>query len=376
MRKFLIALSIGAGLLVMQSASADVLKTGHPTEYVVVKGDTLWDIAGRFLDKPWQWPQIWKKNPQIKDPHWIYPGDVVRLVYIDGKPYLTVNETPPQNGSSTPVGAIDTALYRTYLKDLRVVSDFRSMPYVLGNEEGHLLGGSDQVIYVHGLRNVDVGKPVEIFRATAHFGSSHKGRHQRLSSSHLNARGDRMALDGEHLWNTPSDKPGSRTYVGTEMARVGSGVVSRQNGDTATITVTEANREIRQGDRVAPSAAADYDPYYFPTPGPDIGAEMRIIAVRDGMIAGGRTVVAIPFGSQQGLKNGSTYSIWRPGDIEADRIKHRNEIAAQGSRKHMPPERVGTLMVFRTFDKLSYALVMDNALPVLPGYFLRHPDAN
>ena len=103
---------------------------------------------------------------------------------------------------------------------------------------------------------------------------------------------------------------------------------------------------------------------------------MRIIAVRDGMIAGGRSIVAIPLGSLQGIRNGNTYSIWRPGDVEADRIKHGNEIAAQSDRKHMPQERVGTLMVFRTFDKVSYAIVMNNALPIMPGYFLRHPDAN
>lgn len=376
MRKLLIALTMSASLLVMQTAAADVLKTGHPTEYVVVKGDTLWDIAGRFLDKPWQWPQIWKGNPQIKNPNLIYPGDVVRLVYIDGKPYLTVNDSGTRGSGGSPVGAIDTSVYRAYLKDLRISSDFKTMPYVLGNQEGHLLGTTDKAIYVHGLQDVGVGENVEIFRATTHFGSGYMDTHNRLSTSHLDARGDRMAVDGEHLWNTTSDKPGSRTYVGTEMVRVANGVVTKLSGDTATVMVTEANREIRQGDRVAPAAGGGYDPYYYPSPGPDIGVEMRIIAVRDGMIAGGRTIVAIPLGSLQGIRNGNTYSIWRPGDVEADRIKHDNEIAAQSDRKQMPQERVGTLMVFRTFDKVSYAIVMNNALPIMPGYFLRHPDAN
>ena len=376
MRKLLIALTMSVSLLVMQSAAADVLKTGHPTEYVVVKGDTLWDIAGRFLDKPWQWPQIWKGNPQIKNPNLIYPGDVVRLVYIDGKPYLTVNDSGARTAGGTPVGAIDTSVYRAYLKDLRISSDFKTMPYVLGNQEGHLLGTADKAIYVHGLQGVGVGENIEIFRATTHFGSGYMDTHNRLSTSHLDARGDRLAVDGEHLWNTTSDTPGSRTYVGTEMVRVANGVVSKLSGDTATVMVTDATREIRQGDRVAPTAGGVYDPYYYPSPGPDIGAEMRIIAVRDGMIAGGRSIVAIPLGTLQGIRNGNTYSIWRPGDVEADRIKYDNEIAAQSDRKHMPQERVGTLMVFRTFDKVSYAIVMNNALPIMPGYFLRHPDAN
>ena len=96
MRKLLVALTVGASFLLAQPVLSDVLRADHPEQYVVVKGDTLWDISARFLEKPWLWPQIWKKNPQVQNPDLIYPGDIIRLTYIDGKPYLTVNEARPR----------------------------------------------------------------------------------------------------------------------------------------------------------------------------------------------------------------------------------------------------------------------------------------
>ena len=123
MRKLLVALTVGASFLLAQPVLSDVLRADHPEQYVVVKGDTLWDISARFLEKPWLWPQIWKKNPQVQNPDLIYPGDSIRLTYVDGKPYLTVNEAP--NTNQAPVGAIDVDVYnRPFLKDLRVVTSF------------------------------------------------------------------------------------------------------------------------------------------------------------------------------------------------------------------------------------------------------------
>ena len=86
MRKLLVALTVGASFLLAQPVLSDVLRSDHPQQYVVVKGDTLWDISARFLEKPWLWPQIWKKNPQVQNPDLIYPGDIIRLTYVDGKP--------------------------------------------------------------------------------------------------------------------------------------------------------------------------------------------------------------------------------------------------------------------------------------------------
>ena len=373
MRRILLALCVGASFLLAQTVAADVLRTDHPTEYVVVKGDTLWDISGRFLEKPWQWPQIWQKNPQVKDPHWIYPGDVIRLTYVNGKPVLTVNEAP--SGNQAPVGAIDVDLYsRPYLKDLRVVNSFQDMPYVIGNQDGQLLGKEEGLVYVHGLRGVAVGDSVEIFRPTAHFARDYQGSAQRTASAPLNFRGDRHFVDSESFWKGTFTSPTSADYIGTELMRVAIGTITKVTGNDASVSVEDANREIRQGDRVAPAANTDYDPYYFPTPGPELG-NARILAVRDGMVGAGRSVVALAVGSKQGVSNGNTFSVWSLGDVEPDRVAHKSEMNARLDTIRLPSERVGTIMVFRTFDNVSYAIVMMNASDIHVGDYLKSPDA-
>ncbi len=375
MRKLLVALTVGVSLFLAQPAVSDILRTGHPTEYVVVKGDTLWDISARFLEKPWLWPQIWQKNPQVKDPHWIYPGDVIRLTYVNGKPVLTINQAP--NTNQKPVGAIDVDAYgRTYLKDLRVVSSFKNLPYVMSSEEGHLLGTEEHLVYVNGLEGVAIGEQVEIFRATTHFSRSYKGSYQRTAMSDLDERGDRLYVDGESFWNGTLTSPESKDYIGTELMRVASGQVTGLKSGIAVVRVDDASREIRAGDRVAPAANSGYDPYYFPSAGPNVGNnDYHVMAVRDGLVAGGRSIVALPIGSKQGVVNGSTYSVWSPGEVIPDRITKYNDLSAYQNKVKMPSEFVGQIMVFRTFENVSYAIVMLNAKPIHAGDILKDPNA-
>lgn len=375
MRKLLLALTVSVGLLFAQSAVSDVLRTDHPTEYVVVKGDTLWDISARFLEKPWQWPEIWQKNPQVKDPHWIYPGDVIRLIYVDGKPMLTVNTQPSANTNQAPVGAIDVDLYsRPFLKDLRIVKSFQELPYVLGMSEGRLAVAGEEPIYVHGLQGVAIGESVEIFRPSRNFGRNYQQSYQRTATEELDRRGDRKYIDGTLIWKGISTSPSSSDFIGTEMVLVAKGKVTQVSGELSRVMLTDIVREVRKGDRVTPDSRSGYDPYYFPSQGPDIGLDNRIMAVSDSMVAGGRWVVAIPVGSKQGVRNGHTYDVWSDSQTVADNIGHYQEIAAQLDKVKMIREKVGTIMVFRTFDDVSYAIVMLNALPINVGDYLKNPN--
>ena len=161
-------LAVLAGILFSASVfalDADDLRPDHPDSYTVVQGDTLWDIAGRFLNNPWQWPEIWQANDQIKNPHLIYPGDVISLIYVDGKPMLTrgLAGQRPSNEKLSPrvrdmggrraVGPIPLDELRPFLEHTRVLTeaDADALPYVVGNEETRLRTTDLGLVYVRGI---------------------------------------------------------------------------------------------------------------------------------------------------------------------------------------------------------------------------------
>ena len=149
MFKRLLAVSTAMLLTLASFAFAAELAQDHPTSYTVKKGDTLWDISARFLSKPWLWPEIWQANPQVKNPHLIYPGDVLSLVYVNGEPRVTREVGPgPQVHVSDAIDTIPLSQIEPFLKQLTVVQDPKSFPYVVGLEEDRLLTGAGQVVYV------------------------------------------------------------------------------------------------------------------------------------------------------------------------------------------------------------------------------------
>ena len=124
-----------AMLTVATYAASASMVAEHPDTYVVRKGDTLWDIAGRFLGKPWLWPEIWQANPQVHNPHLIYPGDVLSLAYLDRVARATVKPGPRQDA---PIDAIPLSDVEPFLKGLRVADSIDGLPYVVGFEDNRL----------------------------------------------------------------------------------------------------------------------------------------------------------------------------------------------------------------------------------------------
>src|SRR5690606_684729 len=144
-------------------AVAVEMNNAHPDTYVVKKGDTLWDISARFLKKPWLWPEIWQANPQVKNPHLIYPGDVLSLAYLDR---VTAQPGPREEA---PIGAIPLSDVEPFLKNLSVVDSFKELPYVVGLEDNRLRASAGQNAYVLGLQNAQPGQRYAVIRPTVRF---------------------------------------------------------------------------------------------------------------------------------------------------------------------------------------------------------------
>lgn len=374
MLKRLLAVFTATFIALAGIAYAAELRQDHPSTYVVRKGDTLWDISAKFLQKPWLWPEIWQANPQVKNPHRIYPGDVLSLVYVGGRPYLS--SSGPQIKTGDAVGAIPLSQIEPFLKELTIINDVRSYPYVIGLEEDRLRSTSGQVVYVRGFTNAQPGQVVQIARPIQDYVLGKKFSY----ATTLDYRGRRYYTNWDKHWASggfgDAQAGGRKGLLGIEMAKQALGEVTQIQGEIAVVVLRDEGREVMVGDRVLPAETAPYDSSYMPHGATNIPAHARVLSVADGLHASGpHSVIAIAVGSADGVKNGTTFSIWHDGATVPDTVKFKNDIDARSKRVAMPDDFIGHAMIFRTFDKVSYALIMDGIRPARVGDILKHPDA-
>ncbi len=374
MLKRLLAVFTATFIALAGIAFAAELRQDHPSTYVVRKGDTLWDISARFLKKPWLWPEIWQANPQVKNPHLIYPGDVLSLVYVGGRPYVS----GPQVHTGEPVNTIPLGDIEAFLKELTVVDNATSLPYVIGLEEDRLRSAGGQVVYVRGMSNPQPGQIVQLARPMQEY---YRGKNFSFASD-LNFRGERWDTGWGQHWaagtggvrqNTPK---GKRSLLGVELAKMGLGEITQVQGEIAVVVLQGNGTEVREGDRVLPAETAPYDASFMPSAPTSIRADARILSITDALrYSGPRNVIALSVGSEDGVKNGTTFSLWHDGAFRPDNVKYKNAFKAKKDGLAMPDDFLGHAMVFRTFNKVSYALIMDGIRPAQVGDLLKHPDA-
>ncbi|WP_439860316.1 LysM peptidoglycan-binding domain-containing protein [Pseudomonas sp. MBLB4136] len=326
MRKSLLALLLlAAGGL----AQAEVqLKEGHPDRYTVVKGDTLWDISGRFLSQPWKWPEIWHANPQVENPHLIYPGDELSLVYVDGQPRLMLNRgesrgtiklspkvrvTPMAEAIPTiPLEAINSFLLSNRIVDNP--EQFQSAPYVVAGNAERVVSGAGDRVYARG--QFDENAPV--------YGIFRQGK---------------TYID-----------PETQEFLGINADDIGGGEIVAEEGDIGTMTLTRSTQEVRLGDRLFPTEERAINSTFMPS---EPSREVRglILDVPRGVTQIGQfDVVTLNKGARDGLEVGNVLAVYKTGETVRDRVT--------GESVKIPDERAGLLMVFRTYDKLSYGLVL------------------
>ncbi|HHW4679018.1 MAG TPA: LysM peptidoglycan-binding domain-containing protein [Xylella sp.] len=352
--------------------------------YTVQKGDTLWSLAQRLFKQPWLWPEIWQANPQIKNPHLIYPGDRISLAYMNRVSNGTVKADPqqaiqPGPRQDAPIDAIPLVQVEPFLKDLYVVDSFEKLPYVVGLEEGRLRGTYGQAIYAVNLSGVQPSQRYAVMRPTVSYSLPKPTEDLMMDNQPI--------INSGMLWKEYVAPSKHKGFLGYELAQINIATVTQVGHDlqATTLSLQKGGREVRAGDRLIPVQAKSYDLQFFPHP-PDAmlkEANLRVLAVADGFIdSGPRNVIAISGGINNGINNGTVFSIWRQGRHIKDRIGHRASDSHSDDRFNgtqgtvlQPDEYAAHAMVFRTFNNVSYALVMDATKPVKVGYTLKHPDA-
>ncbi len=340
MRKLLYALAAGMLLITSWAHAAPELRSDHPERYTVVKGDTLWDISARFLNNPWYWPEIWHVNPQVKNPHLIYPGDRLALVYIDGKPRVTkvasnnrgVEKLSPKVRSEpidTPIPAIPLDAISSFLTDTRIVSveEISTAPYVLEGEDGRIVTGAGDKVYARGEKPAD---SVGVFRRSTEFRDPETGE-----------------------------------FLGLEARSVARGEITRVNGDVLTMELKQSSEEVRIGDRLLEGEERRITTSFVPS-APDSEIEGQMIAVDGGVTQIGQyNVVAINRGDREGLEPGNVMAVLKSGNVVRDPVT--DELI------ELPSERAGLLMVFQVYEKMSYGLVLQATRPLSVGDKVTNP---
>jgi hypothetical protein len=322
------------------------LNPAHPDSYVVKPGDTLWGISSIFLRDPWYWPEIWYVNPQVENPHLIYPGDVLTLVYVDGQPQIRssragveasgTDRLSPRIREEPLTGAVDTIPYEVigpFLGRGVVLAkdEIDGLPHIVALRDAHLVGASGHDAYVRG----------KVFSDEAIYSVVHIG--------------DKLV------------DPDDGDVLGYEGIYVADGRI-RRTGDPATLELINSQREAMKGDRLIDQAAPL--PMQFEPRAPDRSVEGRIMHVAGGISQIGQyEVVVINRGARDGLAPGHVLTVWQVGDRVADPI----DSALFGRKVQLPDERAGTLMVFKTYDRLSYALIMEAEGPIHTLDKVRNP---
>jgi hypothetical protein len=382
MLKKLPAIFIGFALTLAAYAATVELKPAHPDTYIVRRGDTLWGIASKFLKKPWQWPEIWQANNQIKNPHLIFPGDAISLAYLDGGPRLN-NAGGPHirveqlEDAIEPIALsrIDKFLMRTRIMN---ENDFKTAAHVVGVEEAHLRATPGQLVYIRGL----AAQPGDRLAIVRTFGRYYRlvprdGSPQRFYRDSTDAANRDYEKRGDLIWHHgPEDfsLAGKIDFLGYEGLQIGVVRVTHA-GDPASVLLLSSDMEVRPGDLVLPLDDKPYDTQYVPHPPMQVPAGMRVIAFTDaidpsgGMVAGRDQVLALSHGAADGVENGQVYSIFHPGETVRDHSDYpdgsvKKFFHPQDAKVQLPEEYIGHVMIFRTFEHVSYGLVMDGVKPV------------
>lgn len=319
--------------LSFQLVAAPEFTEDYPERYTVVKGDTLWDISERFLKSPWLWPEVWHANPQVANPHLIYPGDVIGLIYINGEAKLTTLKEGPNNGVKklspkvratpieTAIPTIPLDAIASFLSENRIIdgNELEAAPYVLVGKEQHLITGAGDQVFARGA--LEGQSTVGVYRKNEQY------------------------VD-----------PDTNEFLGLEAKSVATASVDSISGEVITLTVQRSSEELRVGDRILPTEDRVINSTFTPSK-PEGDVRGKMIAVESGVgNIGQYNVVVVNRGSREGLEEGNVLAVYKAGGLVRDPYTQE--------QIELPSERAGLMMIFRVFEKVSYGLILKANRPL------------
>lgn len=356
-----------AGVQAAEQTGQIAVRPDSPQSYTVVQGDTLWDIAGRFLEQPWLWPQVWQVNPQIQNPDLIYPGDTISLSYQNGQPVLSlsrngessiaandnVSSLPPSAAGIrserrspqirretllSPIPTIPLERIFAFLSKSSVVDaqTFEDAPYLLGERQGRTIFSKGDEIFARGEWN------------------------QNLVTYDIVREGRNFA------------DPDTGELLGVESIMIGTATINSYNGDRAIMEINSILQEARAGDRLLPAQTLTIDSSYMPQP-PGFDVDAAIASIGEGRSLGGQyDTLVLNQGSSIGLQAGHLLQVQKPAVVVEDEVAKRSAWQSlrhavglsSGRKVEYPGENIATVLIYRVYDHASLALILSSTQAV------------
>ena len=324
------------------------LAADYPQRYTVVDGDNLWKIAGKFLRDPWRWPEVWKGNPQVENPDLIYPGDVLVLTYVEGQPTIRALRTSTINPTNTvklspqarkidyadAIPAVDPAAIQAYITSPLVTDEdeLENAGYIVEGVENHMLMGKYDQFYARGIDD----QKAEVYR---------------------------VFRQGRHFID-----PVSKESLGWEAEHLGDAQML-QEGDPARLSLLKTHSDVSIRDRLRAVDKKQALPFFYPKAPDNVLLRGVILPMKTKVTElGPLSVVVINLGDREGIKPGNVFRVLSQPMVKKDPFT--------GENYSIPEEKIGLLLVFRTFAKVSFALVTNSSRAVQQGDMVVSPEAD
>jgi hypothetical protein len=324
----IVSLFFGMALALTSAQAADnpILAEGYPERYTVVQGDTLWDISNKFLRDPWRWAEVWQGNHEVENPDLIYPGDVLVMTFVGGKPSLRslVKLSPSVRitDHADAITPIDPGAIQAYINSPLVTDqkELANAGYIVEGLDKHLILGKYDQFYARAIED-QAADEYRVFRPGRNF------------------------VD-----------PISEESLGFEAKHVGDARMLRA-GDPSRLSLLDTYQEVAIKDRLRPIYKKEALPFFYPKAPANIDLRGVILETENKATElGALSVVALNIGAREGVEPGVVFRIMTQSVEKKDPVT--------GESYSLPEEKSGLLLVFRTFEKVSYAIISKASRPI------------